>query len=560
MKNLPIGQLLLEKGFITDQQLTKALEFQKENKGKRLGDILIELGFITEENKLRVLSERLNVPVFDGYQMNVSGDIVHLISEDVAKKYQVMPLEIKNNSLSIATSDPLDFYAMEDIKASCGIPVSPILAPKEMIENAIRRNYAQANVTSAIDEIQKELSDVQDITLSDELSELTQRVDNAPVVKFVNNMIRQAYEIGSSDIHIEPFEFSTIVRFRTDGVLKEFTRIARSVHEALVTRIKIMGEMNIAEKRIPQDGHIESQVDGKSLDIRLSSIPTVFGEKIVIRLLGHSLQQLVTLKDLGLKEKDFMTMENLIRQPYGILLITGPTGSGKTTTLYAMLNELATEAVNVITVEDPVERRLQGINQVQVNTKAGLTFGTALRSILRQDPDVIMIGEIRDEETSEIAVRSAITGHYVLSTIHTNDTASAIARLKDMKVEPYLLSSSIVGIVAQRLTRLLCPHCRQQVMPSKEQSILLNGYEGPVYKPKGCPRCNQTGYKGRTALFEILPITAEIRELIVTTEDTTKIKDAAVAQGMTTLSNEMVNLIIEGRSSIEEMMRVIYTI
>lgn len=560
MKNLPIGQLLLEQGYITEQQLDYALDYQKQHPGNRLGDVLIELGCITEEKKLRALSARLNVPVFEGYQINAGSAIVQLISEDVARKYQVMPMEIKNNALLLATSDPLDFYALEDIKASCGIPVSPVLAPKEMIENAIRRNYAQANVTSAIDEIEKDFSEDSGLELSDELSELTQRVDNAPVVKFVNNMIRQAYEIGASDIHIEPFELTTIIRFRTDGVLHEFTRIAKNVHEALVTRIKIMGNMNIAEKRQPQDGHLESQIDGRSLDIRLSSIPTVYGEKIVIRLLGHSLQELTTLKDLGLKEKDYKMMETLIHQPYGILLFTGPTGSGKTTTLYAILNELAREEVNVVTIEDPVEKRMQGINQIQVNNKAGLTFATALRSILRQDPDIIMVGEIRDEETAEIAVRSAITGHYVLSTIHTNDTATAVARLKDMSVEPYLLSSSIVGIVAQRLVRKLCPHCRQKVNPTPEQSLLLNGFSEPIYKAKGCPRCNQTGYKGRTALFEILPLTEEIRNLIVTTNDTQKIKEAAVKAGMSTLSEEMVKMIQNGETSMEEMLRIIYTI
>ncbi|MCH1941047.1 GspE/PulE family protein [Holdemania massiliensis] len=560
MKNLPIGQLLLEQGYITEDQLNKALAYQKTHPGNRLGDVLIELGYITEEKKLKALSVRLNVPVYEGFQIMVNSDIVRLISEEVAKKYQVMPLEIKNNALQLATSDPLDFYALEDIKASCGIPVSPVLAPKEMIENAIRRNYAEANVSSAIDEIQKDLTEDQDLALNDELSELTQRVDNAPVVKFVNNMIRQAYEIGASDIHIEPFELTTVIRFRTDGVLHEFTRIAKSVHEALITRIKIMGNMNIAEKRIPQDGHIESQIDGKSLDIRLSSLPTVYGEKMVIRLLGHSLQELSTLKDLGLQQKDYDLMETMIHQPYGILLFTGPTGSGKTTTLYAILNELAREEVNVITIEDPVEKRMMGVNQVQVNTKAGLTFASALRSILRQDPDVIMIGEIRDEETAEIAVRSAITGHYVLSTIHTNDSATAIARLKDMNVEPYLLASSVVGIVAQRLVRQLCPHCKQQIVPTTEQSQLLGGYTGPIYKPHGCPRCNQTGYKGRTALFEILPLTAEIRDLIVSSNDTNKIKDAAVREGMTTLSEEMIKMIVKGQTSMEEMLRVIYTI
>ena len=525
MKNLPIGQLLLEQGYITEEQLNSALAHQKAHPGNRLGDVLIELGYITEEKKLKALSVRMNVPVYEGFQINVNSDIVRLISEDVAKKYQVMPLEIKNNALQLATSDPLDFYALEDIKASCGIPVSPVLAPKEMIEN-----------------------------------ELTQRVDNAPVVKFVNNMIRQAYETGASDIHIEPFEMTTVIRFRTDGVLHEFTRIAKSVHDALITRIKIMGNMNIAEKRIPQDGHIESQIDGKSLDIRLSSLPTVYGEKMVIRLLGHSLQQLTTLKDLGLQQKDYDLMESMIHQPYGILLFTGPTGSGKTTTLYAILNELAREEVNVITIEDPVEKRMMGVNQVQVNAKAGLTFASALRSILRQDPDIVMIGEIRDEETAEIAVRSAITGHYVLSTIHTNDSATAIARLKDMNVEPYLLSSSVVGIVAQRLARQLCPHCKEQVMPTAEQSQLLGGYTGPIYKPHGCARCNQSGYKGRTALFEILPLTAEIRDLIVSSNDTNKIKESAIKAGMTTLSEEMVKMIIKGQTSMEEMLRVIYTI
>ncbi|MCF0111273.1 MAG: Flp pilus assembly complex ATPase component TadA, partial [Erysipelotrichaceae bacterium] len=455
MKQVPIGQLMLQMGYITESQLEEALAYQKENPGNRLGKILIQLGMITETDKLEVLSKRFDIPVYRKDEIVVSREIAQLVPESIAQKYRIMPIMIKDNALVVAINDPIDLNAFEDIRANCGIPVELILAPEDMIEDAISTNYASLNVQTALKELQDAYEkDVKEDKTSEVVEE---RVDQAPVVKFINNLIKQAYETGASDIHIEPFEKKTLVRLRIDGVLQEFTTLDKKAHDGLITRLKIMSGMNIAEKRMPQDGRIDLPVSGRTLDIRLSSLPTIYGEKMVIRLLGHSLQKLNELSDLGLDAHNYEVLKNMIKNPYGVILVSGPTGSGKTTSLYAVLHEVMRPEINIVTVEDPVERKVEGINQVQVNTKAGLTFATGLRSILRQDPDVIMIGEIRDSETAEIAISSAITGHLVLSTIHTNDTATSINRLVDMGIEPFLVSGAVVGIVAQRLVRRVCP-------------------------------------------------------------------------------------------------------
>lgn len=554
MKNIPIGQLLLEGNYITQAQLDEALNYQKSHKDMRLGEVFVHLGHIKEEERIRALSERLHVPIYQGFEINVNSDVSGMISEDIARKYSVMPLFVQNNTLTIVMHDPLDFYALEEIKATCGIPVTPMLAPMQMIRNAINRNYSAVNVSDAITEMNREFGELR-VAQS---SESNERIDNAPLVKFVNNLIRQAYEQGASDVHIEPFDRYICIRIRVDGVLKEFTNINKNTQDALITRFKIIGGMNIAEKRVPQDGRIDLMIDGKEIDIRISTIPTIYGEKIVIRLLGHSLQELSTMEDLGLDERNAKILSHMVHSPNGIILVTGPTGSGKTTTLYSVLNSLKSPKVNIVTVEDPVEKRINGINQVQVNQKAGLTFGTGLRSILRQDPDIIMVGEIRDEETAKIAVRSAITGHLVLSTIHTNDSATAIARLKDMGVEPYLIASSLVGIIAQRLARRLCPDCKIAVMPNEREKEMLEGYPGKIFKAEGCPKCNNVGYKGRIALFEMLRIDSTIKEMISTNASTSSIKEYGVSHGMTTLLRSMQILVVEGVTSVEELVRVTY--
>lgn len=555
MKNIPIGQMLLESNHITQAQLDGALAYQKENPGMRLGDVLIHLGYIKEEDRLKALSARLNVPIYEGYEINVTSEVSGMISEQIARKYSVMPLEVKNNMLVIAMHDPLDFYALEEIKATCGIPVVPMLAPTSMILNAISRNYSAVNVSDAILEMNREFGES---TATTSFVDSKQRIDNAPLVKFVNNLVRQAYDQGASDIHIEPFDKYISIRIRIDGVLKEFTNISKNTQDPLITRLKIIGGMNIAEKRVPQDGRIDMIIDGKEVDIRISTIPTIHGEKIVIRLLGHSLQDLTTMEDLGLDEQNKELLAHFIQSPHGIILVTGPTGSGKTTSLYAVLNGLMSPQVNIVTVEDPVEKRINGINQVQVNAKTGLTFANGLRSILRQDPDIIMIGEIRDEETAKIAVRSAITGHLVLSTIHTNDSVTAIARLRDMGVEPYLIASSLVGIVAQRLARRICVHCREEATPNIKERQLLDHYPGQIYKAKGCPKCNGLGYQGRIAIFEMLPVDYKVKEMISSNASITSIREYALSQGMTTLLRSMQILVVEGVTTMDEMIRVTY--
>ncbi len=560
-KQIPIGQLMLQMNYINADQLSQALTYQKQHPGQRLGDVMIELGMITEDEKLQVLSRRFDVPVYKEKQIVVSKEIAQLVSESIAEKYQIMPVSLHNDNLVVATSDPLDLQAFEDIKASCGIPIEVVLAHKSLITEAIRTNYSKVNVAAAIAEINQEY-DTAAPASSASLTEVSadDRIDSAPIVKFINNLIKQAYGQGASDIHVEPFADETRIRIRVDGVLRDYIHLDRKVHEGLVTRLKIMGGMNIAEHRLPQDGRIDMDISGRNIDIRLSSLPTIYGEKMVIRLLGYSLQDLDTLNDLGLDSENYQLLKRLIHNPYGIVLVSGPTGSGKTTSLYACLHEIMSEAVNIVTVEDPVERKIKGINQVQVNNRAGLTFANGLRSILRQDPDCIMIGEIRDAETAEIAVSSAITGHLVLSTIHTNDTATAINRLVDMGVEPYLISSSVLGIVAQRLVRKVCPHCRQPYTPTAAEKELLGSFSGPIYQASGCSQCNGYGYQGRTAVFEIMNIDPAMREMITNKVPSSQLKKYAVDHGMKTLAASTLELVKNGTTTISEFMRVVYNV
>ncbi len=557
-KQVPIGQLMVQLGYITSEQLNTALDYQKKHPELRIGDALIALNMISEDDKLEVLSKRFNVPIYQGKEITVPKEIASLVPEKVAEKYQIMPLGIQNNSLQVATSDPLELDAFSEIKAACGLPIEIVLAHADTIADAIRINYSQVNVADALNKINESLQNSQNDNLASQA--LEDRVDSAPVVKFINNLIKQAYGLGASDIHIEPFAEYTLIRIRVDGILRKYAKLEPKIHDGLITRLKIMGGMNIAEHRLPQDGRIDAEISGKLVDIRISSLPTIYGEKVVIRLLGHSLQKLDGLQDLGLDGYNYKQLKRMIHNPYGLILVSGPTGSGKTTSLYACLDEVKSSEVNIVTVEDPVERKIEGINQVQVNPKAGLTFENGLRSILRQDPDIMMIGEIRDPETAKIAVSSAITGHLVLSTIHTNDTATAINRLVDMGIEPYLLSSSILGIVAQRLVRKTCPHCREAYLPDASLKPLLGDFEGPLYKAKGCAECNNFGYKGRTAVFEIMPIDNQMRIMIEEKRTANELKEHAIKQGMRTLGENALDLVKSGQTTLEEYYRVIYNI
>ncbi len=480
-----------------------------------------------------------------------------LLQRALQKKHRLIPISLEGNMLTIAMEDPLDMIAQDDVRLVTGMEVSAVLAPRRDITAAINRYYdTSEQAKRAIDEFHAQKSD-----FKQEEKEEDAGVANAPIVRLVNTIILQAYKSKASDIHIEPYENYLRVRIRIDGELRELMSQDMSMHPAIVTRIKIMGKLNISEKRVPQDGRVETNIDGNSIDMRISVLPTVYGEKIVIRLLDRD--GLALRKDqLGFSESNLEKLNKMLLVPEGIVLVTGPTGSGKTTTLYTILKELNTPIKNIITVEDPVEYRLDGINQVQVNVKAGMTFPSALRSILRQDPDIVMVGEIRDGETAEIAVRAAITGHVVLSTIHTNDTVSTIARLVDMDVPGYLVASALVGVIAQRLVRRICPKCGE----THEASHLEKSYLGipdaesvTVKKGRGCNFCNGSGYKGRVAIHEVLLVSKRIKELISKNAAEAQLWEAAEEEGLTTLNHNCRELVLGGVTTVEELVRVAYT-
>lgn len=495
--NLPIGELLLRANAITQEQLQEALAVQTESEGLPLGDVLLNLGYISEKQLMKALEYRFRIPLYELSNIELSPDLSQIVSHELAKQYTVVPIGIENNKLKLAISDPLDFHAIDDVKLQSKMDVVPVLATKSDIRNAIVVLYEQTQTDEAVQDLNNEytMSDVEQLS-----EEINEGVDNAPVVRLVNLIINQAIHMRASDIHIEPLETMIRVRFRIDGELYEQLKIKKSAHSAMVTRLKIMGNMDIAEKRIPQDGRVQVTLSNMPVDLRLSVLPTVNGEKVVIRILG-STGAALTRSQLGFSPQNSERFDMLLKSPNGIILVSGPTGSGKSTTLYTVLNEVNRPGINVITVEDPVEYRMEGISQVQVNNKAGLTFASGLRSILRQDPDVIMIGEIRDSETAEIAVRASITGHLVLSTIHTNDAPSTITRLVDMDIQRYLVSASLVGVVAQRLVRRICTKCKvSRPIDAVEMKLLKLEQPQEVYKGMGCPHCNNTGYKGRIAI------------------------------------------------------------
>ncbi|MFA5525111.1 MAG: ATPase, T2SS/T4P/T4SS family [Tissierellales bacterium] len=557
-RNLKLGDLLIAANKINKEQLTEALSRQKKERTKRIGEVLVDLGFVSEEEILEVLENQLRIPSIDLARYKINPKATSMIPENLARRYILIPIDKKNNKLIIAMSDPFNIFAIDDIKLLTEMDVEVVISLRSVILRSIEKFYREENTKKVLEEFEEAytpstIEDLDDEDLSD--------VNSAPVVKLVNSIVGQAIKMSASDIHIEPFESSVRVRYRIDGDLQEIMKFSIKSHMAIVTRIKIMGKMDIAERRIPQDGRVETELEGREIDMRISTLPTVYGEKIVIRILdrdGFSFSK----EDLGFEDRDLKIFNNIVRQPYGIILVTGPTGSGKSTTLYTVLKDLNDEEKNIITVEDPVEYKLEGINQVQVNVKSGLTFAKGLRSILRQDPDIIMIGEIRDSETAEIAVRASITGHLVLSTLHTNDTASTVVRLIDMGVEPYLVSTSIIGIISQRLVKKLCPSCKTTYEPSIQEKKILGlkpENEAILYKPVGCNKCIR-GYKGRVAIHEIMEIDKEIRKLIDNRASTDELKEASIKNGMKTLYNNVVNLALKGITSVEEVYRIGYTL
>lgn len=551
-----IGTLLLESELIEEEQLNSAIKIQKRTKQK-LGEILVDHQMVDEDDFVQTLSRQTGIPSIKLSEMYINPEIPTLIKESLARKYMLIPMRIEKGQLHVAMADPLNVYAIDDVKIATGFNIVPYIAGKKDITKAIDQYYGQLSTEEAIEDLMKEMdTEVEDVRDKEVLN----TINNAPLVRLVNSLLRQAVTMKASDVHIEPFEGVVRVRFRVDGDLQEIMNLDINTHPAVVARIKIMGKMDIAEKRVPQDGRVEIRVEERKIDLRLSTLPTAFGEKIVIRILdkeGASFNR----KKLGFSKEALDRLDTIIHNSCGIILVTGPTGSGKSSTLYTILTELNKVNRNIITVEDPIEYRMVGVNQVQVNHKAGLDFASGLRSILRQDPDIIMVGEIRDSETVQIAVRAAITGHLVLSTIHTNDTASTISRLEDMGVEPYLISSSIVGIIAQRLVKKICPDCKTEYHPNEfERTSLGLAKDDIAYKGKGCANCNNTGYKGRTAIAEIMDISFEIKKMINEKRSTEDIKVAAAQKGMITLQDSCRKLVLEGVTTVDEYFRNAYVV
>ncbi|QSZ26534.1 type II/IV secretion system protein [Aceticella autotrophica] len=552
-----LGDLLIEVGFLTRNQLENAINIQKHT-GEKLGKILVKEGYATEEKILEALEFQLGIPHVDLQKFYIDPDIAKIIPETLAKRHIAIPIKKDIDGIQVAMADPLNIFAIDDIKLITKQNVKPLIASEDGILKAIDKIFCKEEAEKAVQDFKKELKEEKKYEIIEDIS--FDEINNAPAVRLVNSIIEQAVKERASDVHIEPNGKDLRIRFRIDGQLHEAMRIIKNTQGPVITRIKIMANMNIAEKRVPQDGKIEVFVDGRNIDIRVSSLPTVYGEKIVLRILDKN--GFIIIKDrLGLDNDEMALFDKLLSYPNGIILLTGPTGSGKTTTLYAMLKELNKPNINIITVEDPVEYSLEGVNQVQVNEKAGLTFATALRSILRQDPNIIMIGEIRDRETAEIAIRSAITGHLVLSTLHTNDAASSITRLIDMGIESYLVSSSVVGVIAQRLARKICTNCMISYDASDREKELLgiDKNEGlELYRGRGCTVCNKTGYRCRIPIYEIMTINQEMKELINQKTSSDIIADKAIKNGMRTLRESAKKLVIEGMTTIDEMLRLTY--
>ena len=561
MKAIPIGQLLVDERIITSEQLNLALEEQKKSR-KRIGEVIADMGFASERDILRTLAQRLSVEYVDSPLFVVELDSVRLISESLARQYNILPIYLRAGTLTIATNDPLDFACLEDVAMITGFDIRTVLSPQSEIERAINRVYSKKSSEDIIGNIKDEFSATY-VPLVERESEadigMNERIDSAPIVKLVNSLVLEAYQQNASDIHIEPNESSTRIRFRIDGDLQHHNELSHDVHQLISTRIKIISGMNIAEKRVPQDGSFQFKNDFLNVDIRVSSLPTPFGEKLVLSLLGADRNIDYNLHSLGLSDQTIETIEKAVRLPHGIILVTGPTGSGKTTTLYSMLNRLKDPRRAIVTIEDPIEKKSDGITQVQVNARAGLTFASGLRSILRQDPDTIMVGEIRDGETAEIAIRAAITGHLVLSTLHTNDALSTVVRLVDMGVEPFLVASSVKCVIAQRLVKKLCPHCKEEQVIQSSDKLLLKTNLDKAFAAHGCSKCNNTGYTGRTAVFEIVLIDGKLERMISEKASMDDLKAYAEAKDLRTLRDEVMDLVESGKTSIEEAVRILYT-
>ncbi|MCR5614720.1 MAG: GspE/PulE family protein [Saccharofermentans sp.] len=550
-----LGDILVESGFLNASELAEALSVQKET-GKRLGEVIVESGLMTEFDILRAVSSQYNYPIIDLSSIEVDPKATSLLTQKFCEENVVLPIGFDDEKLVVAIDDPMNITIEDELQFQTGYQITMMLATHSSILDAVKVNYGKENAAKAAEELGADLE-------GDEVSEnsdIAEAVNSAPVVKLVNSMIDYAIRAGSSDIHIEPMEDRVRVRIRIDGVMQEIMSNPLSARDAIITRIKILGGMNIAEKRIPQDGRITTEINGEDVDMRVSILPTVTGEKTVIRILAKNDANL-NRSYLGISDHNNEMIDKMVKVPQGICLISGPTGSGKTTTLYTLLSEKNSPETNIITVEDPVEIRIPGLNQVQVNAKAGMTFASGLRSILRQDPDIILVGEIRDGETAEIAMRAAITGHLVFSTIHTNDAVSSINRLIDMGLEPYMVNSALVGVVSQRLVRRICTNCRESYDPDEYDIEMLRLEPGQkIYRGKGCSECAEKGYKGRIAIHEIVIMTKKMKSLIEKRASEEEMRQLAVTEGTQMLQDSARDLVLEGITTADELNRVAYTI
>lgn len=554
--NLRIGEILEERGYVDARQMQEALAYQKEHRDKRVGQILIELNFVTEQQVLEALASRLELEIVDVASQQVDLEAVAMVSKELAEKNLFLPLSVTNRTMVLVTNDPLNYFALEEVRQQTGCYLQILLSEEKPLRQAISYYFAEVGAKQAATEANAGFGadDFDDL----DLTELENVEEEAPIIHLLNSLVERAIKSNASDIHIEPFERETKVRMRIDGVILEYVAIQRNVHQPLIARIKIMANLDIAEKRIPQDGHFRVRTESGYVNIRVSLMPTVFGEKAVLRLLTSS-GQLDYPDQFGMDADSYGKFLPMLNSSNGIIYITGPTGSGKSTTLYMVLEYLSGRMLNIATVEDPVEKNVPGINQTQVNPVAGLTFEAGLRALLRQDPDVIMVGETRDGETAGISVRAAITGHVVLSTLHTNSAASSIVRLEDMGVETYLVANSLVGVVAQRLMRKVCPHCGQEMETTPEERAFLGEPIETVWRGRGCAQCNNTGYRGRIAVHEIFTVDAVLRRMIGSHATMEEIENyAREHQQMRTLKENGVRLVADGVTTIEELMKIAY--
>lgn len=547
MSRKRLGDLLVESGLISETQLSTALAEKLPD--EKLGDTLLREGYITEQQLIEVLEFQLGIPHINIFQYPIEQEIVQLVPQEIAKRYQVMPIRSEENQLFVAMADPMDYFAIEELRMATGYQIVPAIATKDALQRAITKYY---DLQQSLDEVMGDFSHeetVEETGITDE---------DSPIVRLVNQIISNAVAQRASDIHFDPQEVELKIRYRVDGVLMTERTLPKHMQNVIIARLKIMANLNITESRVPQDGRIKLSVNFKPIDIRISTLPSIYGEKIVMRILDLS-NALDRLDKIGFSTRNEQTFKSMISVPNGIVLITGPTGSGKSSTLYAALHHLNEEAVNIITIEDPVEYQLTGINQVQVNEAVGMTFATGLRSILRQDPDIVMIGEIRDIETAQISIRASLTGHLVLSTLHTNSAVAALTRLIDMGVEPFLISSSLTGVVAQRLVRRICRDCVETVEPTdREREIFAqsNIQMEHIQRGRGCGNCNNTGYRGRIAIHEVLPITDDIRGLIMSAANSTKIQQEVKKAGMSFLLDDGLDKVKQGLTTTEEVLRV----